>query len=195
MHDLSPLGYHLVNVLLHSLVCLIFYKICQKLTSNQISQNASLLFALHPIHTEAVTGIVGRAELLSSLFFLLSIWIHLSQKLVKNELVKLFLSMFFACCAMFCKEQGITVLGILAIYEIFVKKQTNLTLLAVKILAFVLTGVALLASRFLVMGQTLPVFTNFDNPASYADFPTKQLTWAYLLPGKLIFFLKKNYVL
>ena len=31
------------------------------------------------------------------------------------------------------------------------------------------------------MGHTLPVFTNFDNPASYTNFPTKQLTWAYLL--------------
>ena len=26
------------------------------------------------------------------------------------------------------------------------------------------------------------VFTNFDNPASYADTPAKQLTWAYLVP-------------
>ena len=33
----------------------------------------SYLFAVHPIHTEAVTGVVGRAELLSSVFFLLTI--------------------------------------------------------------------------------------------------------------------------
>lgn len=31
---------------------------------------SSLLFAVHPIHTEAVTGVVGRAETLSSVFFL-----------------------------------------------------------------------------------------------------------------------------
>lgn len=31
------------------------------------------------------------------------------------------------------------------------------------------------------MGHTLPVFTNFDNPASYASSPTKQLTFSYLL--------------
>ncbi|KAH9642472.1 hypothetical protein HF086_007604 [Spodoptera exigua] len=31
---------------------------------------AAILFAVHPIHTEAVTGVVGRAEMLSSLFFL-----------------------------------------------------------------------------------------------------------------------------
>ncbi|CAH2092282.1 unnamed protein product [Euphydryas editha] len=31
---------------------------------------AAILFAVHPIHSEAVTGVVGRAEMLSSLFFL-----------------------------------------------------------------------------------------------------------------------------
>ena len=38
-----------------------------------ISLLSTLLFAIHPIHTEAVTGIVGRAELLSSIFFILTI--------------------------------------------------------------------------------------------------------------------------
>ena len=33
---------------------------------------AGLLFALHPIHTEAVVNVVGRAELLSAMFFLLA---------------------------------------------------------------------------------------------------------------------------
>ncbi|CAH2211448.1 jg463 [Pararge aegeria aegeria] len=31
---------------------------------------AAILFAVHPIHSEAVTGVVGRAEMLSSVFFL-----------------------------------------------------------------------------------------------------------------------------
>lgn len=31
---------------------------------------SAMLFAVHPIHTEAVTGVVGRAETLSSVFFL-----------------------------------------------------------------------------------------------------------------------------
>lgn len=31
---------------------------------------SALLFAVHPVHTEAVTGVVGRAETLSSLFYL-----------------------------------------------------------------------------------------------------------------------------
>ena len=39
----------------------------------------------------------------------------------------------------------------------------------------VATAVALLLLRFKVMGSTLPVFTNFDNPASYEQAPAKQV--------------------
>ena len=35
------------------------------------------------------------------------------------------------------------------------------------------------------MGSNLPVFTNFDNPASYEEAPTKQLTWSYLIAVNL----------
>ena len=44
-----------------------------------------------------------------------------------------------------------------------------------------LTGGLLLYLRFKIMGSTLPVFTNFDNPASYQTFPVKQFTWFYLI--------------
>ena len=37
------------------------------------------------------------------------------------------------------------------------------------------TAVTLLFLRFKVMGSTLPVFTNFDNPASYEAAPAKQV--------------------
>ena len=43
------------------------------------------------------------------------------------------------------------------------------------------TGGLLLILRVKIMGSTLPVFTNFDNPASYQNFPIKQLTWMYLI--------------
>ena len=49
----------------------------------------------------------------------------------------------------------------------------------------VASGVALLYIRFQVMGSNLPVFTNFDNPASYEDAPVKQLTWSYLVAVNL----------
>ncbi|KPJ15271.1 Transmembrane and TPR repeat-containing protein CG4050 [Papilio machaon] len=70
VHGLQPAGYHLVNVLLHALVSLLYYRVCAMFLPEFASFVAAILFAVHPIHTEAVTGVVGRAEMLSSVFFL-----------------------------------------------------------------------------------------------------------------------------
>ena len=56
LHDLQPFGYHVVNVLLHAAVCYLYVLVCV-LVSDQVwpSLVAGLLFAVHPIHTEAVS--------------------------------------------------------------------------------------------------------------------------------------------
>uniref|UniRef100_A0A8C9LDF7 DUF1736 domain-containing protein n=1 Tax=Pavo cristatus TaxID=9049 RepID=A0A8C9LDF7_PAVCR len=68
--ELNAVSYHFLNLIFHGVVCVVFLKVCKLFLDNQSSIVASLLFAVHPIHTEAVTGVVGRAELLSSIFFL-----------------------------------------------------------------------------------------------------------------------------
>ncbi|XP_023344917.1 transmembrane and TPR repeat-containing protein CG4050 [Eurytemora carolleeae] len=74
VHGLSPLGYHLGNLVLHLGVTLLYHStLSSLLNSSTPALLAALLFSVHPVHTEAVTGVVGRAELLSSIFFLLSI--------------------------------------------------------------------------------------------------------------------------
>ena len=58
LHELEPLGYHLVNVLLHSAVCYLYVLLCGVVFSEVWpALIAGLLFAVHPIHTEAVRPI------------------------------------------------------------------------------------------------------------------------------------------
>lgn len=47
-----------------------YFRMCSLFLPEISSFIAAMLFAVHPIHTEAVTGVVGRAETLSSVFFL-----------------------------------------------------------------------------------------------------------------------------
>jgi tetratricopeptide (TPR) repeat protein len=62
---------HAVNLALHFLVCLTLAALALKIGfSRPVSYTAAWLFALHPLHTEAVAGVVGRAELLTALFAL-----------------------------------------------------------------------------------------------------------------------------
>ena len=56
LHELQPMGYHLVNVLLHSAVCYLYVQLCGVIFSAVWpALIAGLLFAVHPIHTEAVS--------------------------------------------------------------------------------------------------------------------------------------------
>ena len=56
LHGLQPMGYHLVNVILHAVVCYLYVRLCA-LVLKQVwpALLAGLLFAIHPIHTEAVS--------------------------------------------------------------------------------------------------------------------------------------------
>ncbi len=68
-------GFHAVNALLHGLVCLAVWFVARRAgTHYGTALLAGLLFAVHPIHTEAVANIVGRAELLAALGVLVA-WI------------------------------------------------------------------------------------------------------------------------
>ena len=57
LHELQPMGYHLVNVLLHGAVCYLYVQLCGVVFGGAVwpALIAGLLFAVHPIHTEAVS--------------------------------------------------------------------------------------------------------------------------------------------
>lgn len=59
IHGLNPFGYHAVNVVLHGVVCLLYMFMCETVAfkSNVLAFLAGLLFASHPVHTEAVSRI------------------------------------------------------------------------------------------------------------------------------------------
>ncbi len=71
---LNPLGYHVVNILLHAGVSLGVYGLGRRLfLTPEGASIAGALFAVHPLHTEVVAGIVGRAESLMALGVLLAL--------------------------------------------------------------------------------------------------------------------------
>lgn len=70
----EPFGYHLTNILLHLVNSLLLYLLAFLLTKNKfVSFITLILYAVHPIHTEAVTYVAGRADSLVSIFILASL--------------------------------------------------------------------------------------------------------------------------
>jgi protein O-mannosyl-transferase len=79
------LGFHAVNLVLHGAVAYLVFLLVRALFPDSprrrtIAFTAALLFAVHPIHTEAVSSIVGRAELLAAGFLILAWILHLQDR-------------------------------------------------------------------------------------------------------------------
>jgi hypothetical protein len=65
-HELRPFGYHVVNIALHAAVTVLFaIAVNRMLRSESTAVLAGVLFAVHPLHVEVATNIVGRAESLA----------------------------------------------------------------------------------------------------------------------------------
>jgi tetratricopeptide (TPR) repeat protein len=74
---LNPGPQHLVSVLLHVANTLLLFLIFQNLTGAQWkSAFVAALFALHPLHVESVAWIAERKDVLSTLFWLLTLWAY-----------------------------------------------------------------------------------------------------------------------
>jgi tetratricopeptide (TPR) repeat protein len=73
----SPFAFHLLNVLLHSAASATVVLVLARFTSVGAAALAGILFAVHPVHVEAVANVVGLGEVLSAFLFLLAclVWI------------------------------------------------------------------------------------------------------------------------
>ncbi len=113
----NPIPFHILNILLHALVCFSLMKLVQLLfKNNYLTFLSGLFFAIHPIHTEAVSGIVGRAELMSALFILTASisYHHWREKGNIKWLVALLVS---TAAAITSKEHGFMMPLVLAVQE------------------------------------------------------------------------------
>ncbi|XP_041591824.1 protein O-mannosyl-transferase TMTC1 isoform X3 [Vulpes lagopus] len=127
---MNPFYFHAVNVVLHCLVTLVLMYTCDKAVfrNRGLAFATALLFAVHPIHTEAVAGIVGRADVLACLLFLLA-FLSYNRSVDQHHVGECFpptaspffllLSLFLGTCAMLVKETGVTVFGVCLVYDLF----------------------------------------------------------------------------
>ena len=110
---LKPFGYHLTNLLLHSVNVILFYLFTISLLRDRgVAFLAALLFAVHPVLTEAVNAISYREDILIVVFLLPSFLLFL--KISNSSMNKIrwwtfyILSLLLYLLALFSKEMAIT---------------------------------------------------------------------------------------
>ncbi len=77
----NPVAYHTVSLFLHLInICLVYWVIVQLFSRRSVALMTAALFALHPLQSEAVLWASAFKDLLSSMFFFLSLGCYLSWK-------------------------------------------------------------------------------------------------------------------
>uniref|UniRef100_A0A8D3C6M9 dolichyl-phosphate-mannose--protein mannosyltransferase n=1 Tax=Scophthalmus maximus TaxID=52904 RepID=A0A8D3C6M9_SCOMX len=157
---LQPIGFHMLNIVLHAIISALMIDMFAILIGGlaydekdkivnlapKTSLLAALFFAAHPVHTESVAGIVGRADLLCALFFQLS---------------------FLTYCKAFNTGRGLFTTP--NNHSPCTVGDVVRTGLLTRLALMALGGLAMLYARWRIMGTGPPAFTEVDNPASFAE--------------------------
>ena len=67
-------GYHVVNIAIHAMCALAIYGLVRRSATTRIAFAVALLWAVHPLNSEAVNYVTQRTESLMALFYLLTIY-------------------------------------------------------------------------------------------------------------------------
>ncbi len=109
---LDVLGYHAVNVALHAVMSWLAYLLALELGMGRRCAFASMvMFALLPIHSEAVAWAVGRAELMAAIGFAVSLITGLRYRTTRS-IPALAASAVFLLLGLFSKENAVTLLAL-----------------------------------------------------------------------------------
>lgn len=111
VHGKYLFGYHAVNVALHVADAWLLFFLFRRRFGENVAGAAALLFSVLPVHVEAVTSIVGRAEVLSA-FFLLCAWTAARRALDRGRRAAP-ASMVLYLVAILTKESAVVLPGLL----------------------------------------------------------------------------------
>ncbi|KAJ0179126.1 hypothetical protein K1T71_004838 [Dendrolimus kikuchii] len=186
---LRPWWWHACNVALHAACCTLVARACVTIARLQrpFAALAALLFAVHPVHTEAVAGVVGRADVLACIFFLSSLLVPSSNKKC------VWLSIALGALSMLAKETGVTILLLNLAFDFYrcwpfikrsigaLKIEKKCTVLSIRTIKVLVSMGLLICLRLALLQGTWPTFSPQDNPAAFhPSFFVRLMTFCYL---------------
>ncbi|MDP2957902.1 MAG: hypothetical protein Q8N53_15855 [Longimicrobiales bacterium] len=112
----NPMLYHVVNVVLHGMATVLVVLLLAELMSLPAAFAGGLLFAVHPVHVEAVANVIGVAEILPAVFYLLACLVHLRSPGRTGWLRALAVGVLYAL-AFGGKESAVTLPGVIFLLD------------------------------------------------------------------------------
>ena len=152
----NPFGYHLTNILLNVLCTLLVYLLFIgyiKLPSRGWAWFGAALFALHPYHTESVSFISGRTDILATIFVLASFMLYISHRR-DGRALPLYLSVVAFALGILSKEVAFALLPAILVWELLLnRKKDSYRGAAISYLPFLVLTAAYFPIRFLIFAK------------------------------------------
>ena len=173
---LNPWGFHLINILFHcGASVLVFLIIRRFLPEHRVTTSpvylsppffAAMLFASHPIHTEAVSWIAGLPDVAFTFFYLLSFYLYMLFR--DGDKRAYLLSILSFSVATLFKEPALTLPIILIAYDYQIRQSDETLLAGIKrYIPFIAVSGMYLFVRHYALGSFVPL-------ESYAELSTYQ---------------------
>ena len=119
--ELNPFWYHLGSLILHMLNVILVYFLTQALQKDKnAALVAGLLFACHPVLTEAINCISFNEDLLAALFYMMSFLLYLKSTPNRKAtaVISFLLSLLLYFLGLLSKEMAITLPMVVVIYDL-----------------------------------------------------------------------------
>lgn len=184
----SPDGFHFFNRLLHVLICLGIYWTIRTLIPKPplTALFTSLLFAVHPVQTEAITYVTGRSDALAMFFFVMAWLLFIQHRQSSSPGLKTYIfSLFFYFLSLLSKENAITWLGVVLLTEFVYFSDGKFKNFAGHLrkdffllyAGYLMTTLLFLTTRFVALRGTVQASIGFiENPLAFATFRERFLT-------------------
>ena len=166
----NPTGYHVVNFLLHAgNVWLVFELALLLLRRPGPAFFAAAIWAVHPIGTEAVSSIVGRADLLAAMAVLGGLLLYVRKRSAWTPLALFAI----ATAGVFAKENAAILIGLMLLWDLTFREKPRWQCYAGVAASLIVLAVV----RYAVLGALPPAETPYvDNPLFRAGFWTARWT-------------------
>lgn len=176
---LSPWSYHLLNVLLHAVATALVLAVALRHGTSLVpALGAALVFAVHPIHVEAVANVAGRKDLLVAVFTLAALLAH--ARAVHRGGAAAIAAPLFLAAALFSKESGLATVGLLLARDVLLDRdawRTSRSRVLRLYAAYAVVTVGYLAARRIVVGSLgVPLIPFAENPIAHEPFTTRVVT-------------------
>ena len=128
LFNLNPLAFHLTSLLLHIFNVIGIYALVNIIQHDKKSSSiAALVFACHPVLTEAVNCISYNEDLLVTFFYLLALMLYIKASAKENRsgLPIYFFSLVSFFVALLSKEMAITLPVIIFLYDLTQQETTK----------------------------------------------------------------------